>query len=110
MGQKKMSKWTFSPEELDDRFEEASRLGEEALLREPRARRVYYDGHDRRLAFEMVDGTLIAIPIGHIQGLSTATASDLNRLQLTEHGDTIQFDRLDLDIGVAGLISGVFGS
>jgi len=58
----------------------------------------------------MIDGTLIAIPIAHIQGLSTASVSDLDNLQLTNHGDTVQFDRLDLDIGVAGLISGVFGS
>lgn len=110
MGKEQFGKWSFTEEELNRQFEEASRLGQEEFRREPRARRAYYDGNHRTLVLEMLDGSLIVRPVARIQGLSHVRPENISRVVLTEDGDTLQWETLGLDLSVAGLVSGVLGS
>lgn len=110
MGQKKIHESPFSAEELHREFEEASRLGREALRREPRAKHVFYDDSNGRLILELLDGRLIGIPIGQIQGLSAEPPEKIAEFELSPLGDALVWDRLDLEFGIEGLVNGVFGT
>jgi hypothetical protein len=112
MGQKtkKMGKWSFSKEELDRRFAEASRLGEKALQTDPRAKSVSYDPQNRRLLIDMLDGSLLGIPIEYIQGLANASNDEIKTMQLSPLGDALRWESRNLEFSVAGLAGKRFGN
>lgn len=110
MAKQRLENREFTETELDRMFENASRLGEEEFMQGPRARRASYDRNRRALVLEMMGGSLIVRPVAQIQGLSNVRPEDISLVALTEDGDTLQWDNLDLDLSVAGLVSGVLGS
>jgi uncharacterized protein DUF2442 len=95
-------------DELEQQFIEATRRGEGLRKDERRAKSVTYDGHHRRLAIEMMDGSLLAIPTAQIQGLKDASPAEIKTVELA--GDTLQWESLDLYYSVAGLAAGRFGT
>jgi hypothetical protein len=103
-------KWTFTEEELDRQFAEATRAGEEAMKREPRAKSVVYESSNKRLIIELLNGRLIGIPVDEIQGLGKASDADILSFELSSLGDSVRWDSLDLEFGIAGLASGVLGN
>jgi Protein of unknown function (DUF2442) len=106
----KMDKWTFTQRELDQQFAEANRRGKEDLQTEPRAKSVSYDRKNRRLLIDMLDGTLLGIPINYIQGLSDVPADEIETVQLSPLGDSLRWESGDLEFSVAGLAANRFGS
>lgn len=107
----KMSKWTtVTPEELKQQFEKATQLGEEARKAEPRAKSAVYDGQHRRLVIEMMDRSLLAIPVDQIQGLAGASPADIKKVEISGSGDTLQWEKLDLYFSVSGLAAQRFGT
>jgi Protein of unknown function (DUF2442) len=106
----KMGKWSFSQRELDQQFAEANRRGKQALQTEPHAKSVSYDRKNRRLLIDMLDGTLLGIPINYMQGLSDVPADEIERVQLSPLGDSLRWESRDLEFSVAGLAANRFGS
>ncbi|WP_158936453.1 DUF2442 domain-containing protein [Burkholderia sp. S171] len=65
---------------------------------------------DGRVAIELSNGTLFAIPARIIQGLENASDSDLKTIEITASGTGLYFPIVDADMLVAPLLAGVLGS
>jgi hypothetical protein len=65
---------------------------------------------DGRVAIELSNGALFAIPARIIQGLENASDSDLKTIEITASGTGLYFPIVDADILVALLLAGVLGS
>lgn len=96
--------------ELRRRFRSASARGEAKLAREPRAVRARYDSRKARLVVELSNGVVLMLPPRLLEGLRGASAAQLAKVQLTPLGGGLRWEALDVDLRVAGLASGVFGS
>ncbi len=71
---------------------------------------VSFNPADGRVAIELSNGALFAIPARIIQGLENASDSDLNEIEITASGTGLYFPIVDADILVAPLLAGVLGS
>lgn len=96
--------------ELKRNFRRASRKGESRLASEPRAVRARYDARKSRLVVELSNGVVLMLPPALLQGLGGASALQLSRVEITPLGGGLRWEALDVDLRVAGLASGIFGS
>lgn len=69
-----------------------------------------YRSEDGRIAIELSNGALFAIPARIIQGLEHATDEQLRNINITPTGDGLHFPSVDADVLVAPLLAGVLGS
>ena len=100
-----MDKKTF-----DEQYERGLAAGREASLTEPRATSVRYDRRYNRLAIALHNGVLLTVPCRLIQGLRDASAKDLARVKVMPRGGALFWDTLDVQMSVAGLVAGIFGT
>ena len=96
----------FSEEEILA-AEERSRIAEET---EPRAKSAWYDEASGRIFIELKNECLFAFPARFGQGLQGATPEQLAAVEVWPDGAALHWEELDADLGVAGLVAGVFGS
>lgn len=87
----------------------ASARGEEEDRGEPRAVSARYDAPTGRVVLELRNGCLFAFPAHLAQGLRDAPADQLAEVEVDPGGAGLHWETLDVDLGVAGLVSGVFG-
>lgn len=83
---------------------------EQRLAEGPAAVGAVYRSEDGRLAIELANGALFAIPARIIQGLENATDKELRDIEITSSGDGLHFPSIDADVLVAPLLAGVLGS
>ncbi|HEV7835193.1 MAG TPA: DUF2442 domain-containing protein [Caballeronia sp.] len=97
-----------------DITEHQMREAEERMIKHvaehPVAVSVSFNPADGRVAIELSNGALFAIPARIIQGLENASDSDLNVIEITASGTGLYFPIVDADILVAPLLAGVLGS
>jgi len=110
MSNKQFGDYTYTDDELDQMYEDATRAGEEALKNEPRARKAWYDRARNRLVIDLVNGSRIELPRNRIQGLNDADPDDIAAVKLTPFGMGLHWEKLDQDFSVAGLVRGIFGT
>jgi hypothetical protein len=110
MANRRFGDYTYTDEELDQMYDEATQRGREALAKAPRAAAAHYDKKTDRLVIELINGTIIAIPRKNIQGLSEASSADVAEVELTPFGLGLHWETLDEDFTVAGLVSGILGT
>jgi hypothetical protein len=91
----------------DAEYSRAVQAGQQS---EPRAQSVRFHRPSKRLQIELQDGTAVMIPVASIQGLSEASAKEIEAVELLADGYALHWPSLDADATVAGLVSGVFGS
>lgn len=103
-----MSDWV--DRELRRSFRRASRVGEAVRSGASRAVGARYDARKQRLVVELANGVVLMLPPRLLQGLQDATPGQLARVRLSPQGGGLRWDELDVDLGVAGLAAGVFGS
>jgi hypothetical protein len=103
-----MDRWI--EDELRINFTKASRTGEAALALEPRAVKARYDARKARLVVELANGVILLLPPALLQGLERATSHELAAVELSPLGTGLHWEALDVDLSVAGLAAGVFGS
>jgi hypothetical protein len=77
---------------------------------DPMAKTVEYDRRLKVLVVGLTNGRRLVIPVEDLQGLERATPRQLKHSELHGRGSSISFPDLDVDIGVHGLIEGVYGS
>ena len=77
---------------------------------EPRATSAWYDEASGRIFMELKNGCLFAFPSEMGQGLRGATARQLSEVEILPGGEALHWEELDADLGVQGLVAGVFGS
>jgi Protein of unknown function (DUF2442) len=102
--------YIYTEEELDQMYGEATQRGCEALAKAPRAATAHYDKKTDHLVIELINGTLVAIPRKHIQGLREASPADVAEVELAPFGLGLHWETLDEDFTVAGLVSGILGT
>ncbi|SDM25892.1 Protein of unknown function [Oryzisolibacter propanilivorax] len=69
-----------------------------------------YDARHKRVVVELANGSQFAFPPALAQGLEHARAADLAEIEITPLGTGLHWPRLDADLSVEGLLSGLFGS
>ena len=80
------------------------------LAGNPVALSALFNPADGRVAIELSNGALFAIPARIIQGLENASDTDLGTIEITASGSGLYFPAVDVDILVAPLLAGVLGS
>jgi len=103
-----MDRWI--EKELGRNFGKATRAGEAALASEPRAVKARYDARKQRLVVELANGVILLLPPALLQGLERAAPQQLAAVELSPLGTGLHWEDLDVDLSVAGLAAGVFGT
>ncbi len=106
----KLGKWEIPEEELLRELSDARKAGEESLKNDPHAKHVYFDEVMKRIVIETIDDVLLAIPYKKIQGLQNATTVQLKDVCVMGKGSAIRWEALDVDMGVAELWKGLYGT
>ncbi|NJD10589.1 MAG: DUF2442 domain-containing protein [Gemmatimonadetes bacterium] len=81
-----------------------------ARIRDRRPESVRYDRRHGRVEIVFQGGALFAFPAELAQGLRGASARDLADVRLSPGGTAVHWERLDVDLAIAGLVAGVYGT
>lgn len=84
--------------------------GEAARASEPRAASARYDAKLDRIVVELTNGAAFAFPPALAQGLETASAGELGKVEILGLGYGLHWEALDVDLSLPGLMAGVFGT
>ncbi len=96
--------------EFERQYQAATRLGQEKLAREPRAKTVIYDEATNRIRIELSNGCTFMFPPDLAQGLRGATAEQLSDVEIFGSGLDVNWRTLDAQFEVAHLLTGIFGT
>jgi len=75
-----------------------------ARKRGHRARAVHYDRAKGRIVLELSSGVLFAFPVASVPALRRASSIELAHVALNASGSVLSWERLDVDVSVAGLL------
>ncbi len=103
-----MADWV--DEELSRSLRRVTQRSERAGAASARAVSARYDTRNARLVVELANGVVLMLPPQLLQGLWGASPSALAKVELTPRGSGLHWEALDVDLSVAGLALGVFGS
>ncbi|MGH9838354.1 MAG: DUF2442 domain-containing protein [Blastocatellia bacterium] len=106
----KGGKWEMSDEEFEQQYAEATRRGKAETKSGAYAVAARYDKTSRRVAVDLATGTTLLVPARLIQSLQQATPGKLAEIEILGAGSGLYWPKLEIDIGVAGLLAGVFGT
>ena len=106
----KTSKRTISEDEFERQYAAAKKHGQEELAKGVYATAARYDKASQRIIVELANGATLMIPVQLMQGLQGATAKDLAEIEILGVGSGLYWPQLEVDISVAGLLQGLFGS
>lgn len=94
----------------DAEFAAAEERGRIAILTEPRAKSARYDIDADRIVVDLVNGCMFSFPPRLVQGLEHADAVEIAKVDTGQFGFGLHWEESDVDITVAGLLAGRFGS
>ncbi len=106
----KAGKWEMSDEEFERQYAEATRRGKERKKQGAYAIAARYDKATRRVMVELANGVTLLVPARLIQGLQEGAPKDLAEIEILGAGSGLYWPKLEVDISVAGLLAGVFGT
>ena len=75
-----------------------------------RAASARYSVARRQLVLELTNGTVIGVPVSIVPALRGASARELAGVEVTPTGSALHWERLDVDLGVPGLVREALGS
>lgn len=104
-----MAEPRLSDEELMRQFEAAREAERIADLTEPRASMAYFDFDARRIVVELKLGGMFAFPVSLYPELQGATPGELSRVEPVFGGEVLEWEDLDVHIGVAGVLVRMLG-
>jgi hypothetical protein len=99
----------ISPE-LIAQFDRARAAGKALAETEPRAVKAWYAADSERVFIELTNGVMMGFPYQLLQGLANGTPEQLAEVEIMPTGSALHWESLDADLGVAQLVSGLFGS
>mgnify|MGYP003339880328 CR=1 FL=1 len=102
-------KHNWTREELKS-IAKAKNLGQALLANSLQAVMAKYDSNKKMVVVHLSNGASFSFPPYLAQGLSDAKVADLKIIELSPQGTGLYWPRLDADLSVTGLLSGVFGS
>ncbi len=94
----------------DAQIAAAEARGQEQFDNEPRALSARFDAKSGRIVVELSNGATFAFPASLGQGLEAATEAQLAEVELNGVGFGLHWESLDVDLSIAGLLAGRFGS
>jgi hypothetical protein len=100
---------SISPE-LIAQFDQARSVGQALAEVEPRAIKAWYVAESERVFIELTNGVIMGFPYQLLQGLEHGTPEQLAEVEIMPTGSSLHWESLDADLGVAQLVSGIFGS
>lgn len=109
----KTGEWEYTDAEFAEQLARAEARQAEREARgetEPVATAVRYDRAGRKFTLDLANGTAFIFPADLCQGLRDAGDDDLAAVELTPGGYGLHWEALDADLGIAGLLMGLFGS
>ncbi|MBN8477380.1 MAG: DUF2442 domain-containing protein [Burkholderiales bacterium] len=95
---------------VDDRYLEATQVGNAREEKGDLARTACYDAGSKRLTIELRSGIGLSIPVAKVQGLADAPADIVGTVRVDGGGYSLHWPTLDLDLSVPDLVAGCFGS
>ena len=95
---------------IDAQIIAAERRGREMLQTEPRAATACFDAATGRVVIELANRCSYAFPASLVQDLQGASAGDLAVIEVDGAGFNLHWPKLDVDLYVPALVSGVFGT
>ncbi len=96
--------------ELKAEIDRARAAGIALAETEPRAIKAWYAADSERVFIELTNGVMMGFPYRLLQGLSNGTPEQLAEVEILPTGSALHWESLDVDLGVAQLVSGLFGS
>ncbi len=106
----KIGQWEIDEHELELQHKQAVERGRQSIIQEPQAKRVEYENTRHRLTIELKNDVQFSIPIALLQGLASASAEEIANIRIGPRGASLHWERLDIDLSVAGLLAGIFGT
>ena len=88
----------------------AAKRGLVARQTEPRASLARYDKRKAAIVVELTNGCSFAFPPRSAQGLEAASENQLAEVEILGRGYGLHWESLDVDLSVAGLLAGIFGT
>lgn len=82
----------------------------EARMRGPRAESAHYDRGRNRIVVRLNTGAEITLAPEDVEALQSASADELEAVEVQELGLGIRFPKLDADLYVPALLEGILGS
>ena len=96
--------------ELKAEIDRARAAGKILAETEPRAVKAWYATDSERVFIELTNGVMMGFPYQLLQGLANGTPEQLAEVEIMPTGSALHWESLDADLGVAQLVSGLFGS
>jgi Protein of unknown function (DUF2442) len=96
--------------ELKAEIDRARASGTALAETEPRAVRAWYAADSERVFIELTNGVIMGFPYQLLQGLANGTPAQLTEVEIMPTGSALHWESLDADLGVAQLVSGLFGT
>jgi hypothetical protein len=93
-----------------DIFRAANERAREQRKKTPPAVAARYDRRSGRVVVSLSSGVDISFSPCDVEGLESATASQVGQIEITPSGLGIHFPRLDADLYLPALLEGVLGS
>lgn len=94
----------------DAQWAKAEERGRIAMEAEPRGEAVRYDRETGLIIVNLTDGCMFGFPARRVQGLTDATEDEIAEVELDTFGFGLHWETRDVDISVAGLKQGIFGT
>ena len=94
----------------DEQLRRAEARGQRALETEPRAVKAQYDVTAGRIVIDLANGCAYAVPSVRVQELRGAALDDLVDVEIDGAGFNLHWPKLDVDLYVPALVSGLFGT
>jgi hypothetical protein len=94
----------------DAQIEAAEERGVCAKESEPRAAAARYDRKSDRIIVDLANGCTFAFPPRLAQGLESATGDQIAQTEILGSGYGLHWEGLDVDLSIAGLLAGLFGT
>ena len=105
------SEWkSQTPQEVSEELDRARRRGAELAANPMRAVAAAYDAPSGRVMLELANGCLFGFPPRLVEGLQDASERQLENVTIDGPGVALHWEDLDVDILVAPLLAGVFGT
>jgi hypothetical protein len=94
----------------DEQLRMAEARGRQSLENDPRAISAHYDAMAGRIVVDLANGCAYAFPVQHVQELRGASGADLADVEVDGAGFNLHWPKLDVDLYVPALVSGIFGT
>lgn len=75
-----------------------------------RARAATFDGDPRRIELAFTNGAIFSFPVELVEGLDGAPGEALAEIELRAGDTALHWERLDVDLEIAPLLAGIFGT